>query len=138
VCALAAEQPDNDDCNTTIEVFDETTTYGDTTGYSNDHTPAVSDSCTARTTDGPDAVYEVAANVGETITATMTPEGWDGALYIVQPCSTYVCLAGSDEPTPGWSEAVQLVTELAGPFYVIVDGATAADSGCFTLVVHVN
>ncbi|MBK9037105.1 MAG: hypothetical protein IPL61_38655 [Myxococcales bacterium] len=110
------------------------TITGDLTGYHNDVQPPTA--CTGFTNDGPDAVYVVTMGPGKTITATLDPQGWDGAVEIVQPCVlTPICLAGSDGASP---EVASYTSTAATTVYVVVDSWSDTAFGPYTLNVTVQ
>ncbi len=110
------------------------TITGDLTGYHNDVQPA--QACTGFVNDGPDAIYEVTVAAGKTLTATLTPQGWDGAVEIVQPCTLMpICLAGSDGASP---EVATYVASASATLYVVVDSFDATAFGAYTLNVRVQ
>jgi len=141
-CELAAEQPHNDACAQAILLASVQTIHGDTRDHANLHNPGPTGSCTTTTTIGYDAVYEVAANPGQEITVTMTPDGWDGQVYLVDECSSFTsCLAGSEHLGAGIPEDFTHVATSGADgtdYFIVVDGATLPQSGCFTLAVEVQ
>jgi hypothetical protein len=140
VCDLATH--DNDSCTGIKELVHGETVYGDTTGYTSDQNLLATD-CTSNVSNAGDAVYKVEATTGQTITATLTPDGpgdWDPALYIVDACVSPTCLVGSDQLGANLSEQVELPVSADATYYIIVDGATpiAAYEGCYVLTVEVQ
>ena len=110
------------------------TVVGDLTGYGNDVEPP--QACTGFVNDGPDAVYVLTVGPGKIVTATLTPQGWDGAVELVQPCvRTPICLAGSDGGDP---EVATFTTTAAITLYVVVDSWDATSFGPYALNVRVQ
>jgi hypothetical protein len=110
------------------------TINGNLTGYHNDVQPPVA--CTGFTNDGPDAVYVITVGAGKTITATMNPIGWDGAIEIVQPCvMTPICLAGHDGGNP---EIATYTSPSSATLYVVVDSWSDTAFGPYSLNVTVQ
>ena len=110
------------------------TVSGDLTGYHNDVQPA--QACTGFVNDGPDAIYAVTVAPGKTLIATLTPQGWDGAVAIVQPCTLMpICLAGSDGASP---EVASYTAPAAATLYVVVDSFDPTAFGAYTLNVRVQ
>jgi hypothetical protein len=108
------------------------TVIGDLTGYHNDVQPP--QACTGFVNDGPDAIYQVTVAAGETLTATLTPQGWDGAVEVVQPCTLVpICLAGSDGASP---EVASVLATAAATLYVVVDSFDATAFGVYTLTIR--
>ena len=139
VCERAAQADNNDGCNVAIDLTTAalaaggTTAYGDTTGYAGDLSPSTLAGCTGSAEPGPDAVYEIDALAGDMLHASLTTEGWNGAIYLLDGCSTSAaCLGGSDE-LAGIEEA-DIVIDAADLLYLIVDSTGAA--GCYTLEVE--
>ncbi len=113
---------------------DGATVTGSTTGLGNDIQPPMG--CTGFVNDGPDAIYQVTIGAGQRVTATLTPQGWDGALTLIQPCTfTPVCLAGSDNGTP---EVAVFTATAATAIYVVVDSYGPEAAGAYTLNVRIQ
>ncbi len=137
VCDQAALADDNDGCGYAIEVADGATVYGDTTDYGSGLLlPNLE--CTGKNTAGPDAFYQIDLVAGAHLIATMTPEDWDGGLYLVDSCSPASCVAGSDVATVNLAETVDVEIGSAGTYYLVVEGAILSQFGCFTLTVSVT
>lgn len=113
---------------------DGVTVNGDLTGFANDVQPPMA--CTGFSNDGPDAIYLVTIGNGQTVTATLTPQGWDGALTLVQPCvMTPLCLAGSDSTNP---EVASYTATSPTAVYIVVDSYDPTVFGRYTLNVRVQ
>ena len=143
MCAAAALEPTNDLCADAIDVTfgvqcGGAFRYGDTTGYLDNLEPPAA--CTSNfTLDGPDAVYRVNANAGETITATVTPNvGYDTGIYILSECLGSSCLAGMDSALGGGIETAVTTAPSTGTYYVVVDSWSPGVEGCFSLAVTVE
>ncbi|MEZ4401998.1 MAG: hypothetical protein R3B06_18350 [Kofleriaceae bacterium] len=106
----------------------------DLTGYLNDVQPPMA--CTGFVNDGPDATYQVTMAAGETLTATLSPQGWDAALEIVQPCVLNpICLGGSDGANP---EVASYTATAPITVYVVVDSWSDTAFGPYQLHVQVD
>jgi hypothetical protein len=91
-------------------------------------------SCTGFEAPGADAVYRVHLAAGQTI--QVTEEGaHDMSLYLVRDCQdpTGTCVAGSDLCCSGVTEAISWTADIAGTYYLIVDGY----SSCSLVTVSV-
>ena len=122
------------DLTTMAAGVDGATVTGSTTGLGNDIQPPMG--CTGFVNDGPDAIYQVTLGAGQRVTATLTPQGWDGALALIQPCTfTPVCLAGSDRTNP---EVATFVASTATAVYVVVDSYGPVAAGAYTLSVRIE
>lgn len=140
VCDLAARAPDNDGCGAALDltaaalVAGGTLAYGDTTGYGNDLTPSTLPGCTGAPEPGPDAIYRLALQPGDTVTATLSPAGWTGAIYVTDACTaTAACKGGA----AAFATATVPITT-AGTYYVVVDAPASGDAGCFSLAIAVT
>jgi hypothetical protein len=111
---------------------------GDLTGLANDIEP--SNGCTGFDNDGPDAVFIVTAQAGQTISASMSC-AWDCAVEITTNCTLdAACVAGTDD-TAGdvqQTEATSYVAPSAGTYYVIADSWDAGAYGPYSLTVTVQ
>jgi len=137
VCDLAAQVADNDGCGAAINLTSAALTpggtiaYGDTRGYANDLVPTSLTGCTGSPEPGPDAIYRLTLAAGDTLTATLESQGWTGAIYVIDACSsTAACKGGA----ASFAQATAPIT-VAGTYYLVVDSTGAA--GCFALSVAV-
>lgn len=105
---------------------DGTSEWTTTVGKANDYSPNTS-GCTGRAAAGPDRVYSRAMLAGDQLDLSFTPDGFDGAVYLVNNCADIQgsCVAGSDQVGTG-AERIAPVFQQAGTAYVIVDGAAGA------------
>lgn len=142
VCELAAQVNDNDTCGTSRDLTADalapggTRAYGDTAGYANDLTPTSLPDCTGFQEPGPDAVYRLELVAGDTVHLELTPEGWTGAIYLIDACTgmaTDTCLGGAGS----FSEEI-IEIQTAGTYFVVVDAPTAGAAGCFTLAARIE
>ncbi len=136
-----ASQPHNDTCAQAILLTSGIPTCGDTSDHTNVHD--IGTACmTTTTTIGPDAVYEITASAGQEISVVMTPDGWDGEVYLVDDCTAYSsCLEGSARVGVGVPEDFTYTAQSGDDgtdYFIIVDGATAVQYGEFTLSVTVE
>lgn len=139
VCELAAAAADNDGCGAAIDLTPAAlaaggaTVHGDTTGYTNDLTPSTLPGCTGAPEPGPDALYRLTLAAGDTVHLTLAPEGWTGAVYLIDACTgTAACEGGAAAFT-----AATIPITAAGTYYVVVDAPTAGAAGCFTLAARI-
>lgn len=143
VCQRAALAAPSDRCSQAIALpgassASGVTVYGDSTGYTNDLAPTIPATCSGAFESGPDALYTVTTTAGQRITATLTTEGWDGALYILAACSSSAtCVKGANSIGTG-SEMVSVVPPSAGTYHIVVDATAATSAGCYTLDVKVG
>jgi hypothetical protein len=144
VCALAALAPDNDLCAEAIDVATAarapggTTVYGDTTGYGGEVSPGVIVGCTEAPMPGVDAMYRFDATTAETVELELRPLDWDGAIYLLDGCSSSApCEGGSENTGVGAVESATITLDHAATYYVIVDAQTAGRAGCFALDVAI-
>lgn len=84
---------------------------------------------------GPDAAFRLAAEAGQTITATVRPEGFNASLYITRDCSG-TCEAIADDAGISGTETVSAPAPVTGDYFVVVDSPTG--SGCYELEVTVD
>jgi hypothetical protein len=110
------------------------TFMGTTAGRSN----TVTAMCSASVMNAFDAVYRVDAAVGAHLLISVT--GFTGvSAYVIAPCSiapaTPSCLGGT-AATPG--NPINVTTSFAGQHFIVVDSASAAASGAYTLTLNVN
>lgn len=142
VCALAAQQPDNDRCAAAIDVAvtaAEVERYGDTTGYANDLAPSVLPGCAGSPEPGPDAVYRLTLTAGDTLHAELRTTGHDGALYLLDGCSlTATCRGGADALGAGALDQATIAITTTGTYYLVVDASSATAAGCYALRLSVT
>jgi len=115
---------------------------GDTTGVNNEFGQGVT--CGgAQSYDGPQLYYRLALEQGKSYTLTLTPMGWDAALYAFTdtactPLSvTSQCALSGLADAAGLSgaEALTLTPAADGDVIIAVDGAAPAGGGPFALKV---
>jgi hypothetical protein len=141
VCERADLAPDNDLCGQAIDITVDITSiggaifYGDTTAYQNTINPAVILNCTNWPEPGSDAIYRFDAPAGSTLEVTLaTDGGWDGAIYLLDGCSSSAtCLGGDDKVGFGLIDDDSIPIATAGTYYLIVDANHVASYGCYTL-----
>lgn len=138
-CELAAQAPDNDLCGAAIDLTAAalaaggTIAYGDTTGYVNNLTPSSLPGCTGEPQPGPDALYRMTLAAGDTVTLTLSPEGWTGAVYLIDACTS---TAGCEGGAAAFSQASIAITA-PGTYYVVVDAPASSAAGCFALAAAI-
>jgi cysteine-rich repeat protein len=92
------------------------------------------------TSDAPDVVYVFGLAETRDLTVTLTPTGFDAAVYIrgglMRACDDATGEAYCrDGAASGSAETIRLSGVPAGTYYVVVDGAGAAGRGAYTLSV---
>jgi len=92
---------------------------------------------------GPDVTYalDLAAGCRVCVTLNQGTMDWNGGVYMVTDCSDVngTCVAGSSGWLPGSEDEVFCFdNEIAGTYYIIVDGRTDGGYGPFQLDVVVN
>lgn len=142
-CELAALVPANDTCDTAIDLTAAVrregghTTYGDTRQYQDELHPPYR--CTDYLfEDGPEAVYRVDLNAGETLTVTAAPTRWDLGLYVLSTCASDAPLCrGADKAAYGKTESLVFAASVSGTYYLVVDSFQPDMRGCYSLNVGV-
>jgi hypothetical protein len=115
---------------------------GDTFGAANEFGASITCGSGA-TFDGPQLYYRLSLQAGTSYTVELGPKGWDGALYLLpEPASCTAAtfesacvqggLAVDDAPLNG-VETLSLTPATTGDHLLVVDGATPAAAGPFTL-----
>lgn len=113
------------------------TLAGDTSGLADDVRPA--STCTGYIPDGADTIYVVSAGAGQTISATVTPAGWDTSIYVTSNCAlTPTCVAGADVGLEGGVESVTYTTAAAGMYFVVVDGWNPGVEGPYSVNIRLQ
>jgi hypothetical protein len=95
---------------------------------------------------GNDHAYTVPVPTGTTLTATMTPAGWDGSVYFLAgpaaacDATPIACLAGRDTGTSGVAEIATYMntTGATVEVMVVVDSYSASANGPYSLAVQVQ
>ncbi len=145
ICTEAQPYAVNDFCNMAMDLTADATSggadvFGDTTNYANDLEP--DSTCTSGFgLDGPDAMYKVDATAGQTITATVTPQGgsFDTGMYIVPDCNTATtCLTGIDDVAGTGAETLTYTATTTGSYYIIVNSYLPSEFGCYEFQVSVQ
>ncbi len=110
------------------------TVTGTTVGRQND--VFTISNCLTQIPVGPDAIYQVTVAPGHTLRATLTPTGWDAALYATAVCHNgdVACAVGADHAGAA-TETISLAT--AGTYYVIVDNWSGSH-GAYALEVRTD
>ncbi|HUQ01882.1 MAG TPA: hypothetical protein VM261_05265 [Kofleriaceae bacterium] len=120
-------------------------TTTDALGYSPNYAPP--NTCTSTyTQSGNDRVHSVAVPMGATLTATLTPNGWDGGLYVVAGPATscdanpIVCLAGIDGASSSGAETITYTNATGATVeaLIVVDSYSTTHEGPYTLAVRVQ
>jgi hypothetical protein len=84
---------------------------------------------------GRDAVFRVAVSAGQSIEATVRPEGFDAAIYLATDCGGE-CLAVADDRGQSGAETVTLTAAAAADYFVVIDSPSGF--GCYELIVEVT
>jgi hypothetical protein len=89
---------------------------------------------------GPNVVYSVTIPAGQMLTATLSPVGYDGALYVVNTCSDMTCLAGADNFEVGGTDTVSVANSsgAAESVFVVVGSWSSSAWGTFTLALQLQ
>jgi hypothetical protein len=101
----------------------------------------VGTSCIKGAAPGPDAVYRVTLNAGETLAATLLPTGnpgWDGVLYVMTDgcADPSACAAGADAALQNGQEVLgYTATSNNVQVHLVVDSLTTG--GAYTLETNV-
>ena len=93
--------------------------------------------CTGAVQPGADAVFRLGAAAGETITATVVPEGFDAALYITRDCSQFTCEVIADDFGVSGTETASVTAQATGDYFIVVD-TDGGGAGCYVLDVTVE
>jgi len=133
----------NDECWQAIDVSGGGTFSG-TTECARNFVDAP-EGCIDYATSGPEAIYSIYVNDGDTIDLTLTPTttAWDPALYIVGSCwdPANTCLGGADAGFSGDPETATLTFNCGGYYYIMADSYYAdgdLSAGDFDLDVVVT
>jgi hypothetical protein len=98
--------------------------YEEFVAYTGDLNPGLG-GCTASSLPGPEAMMPFTLNPGQTITAVLDMPEADGALYVLEGCDAFSCVAGSDlqhGPTFGPEQIVLTNTgAVAADLHLVVD-----------------
>jgi hypothetical protein len=112
----------NDECWQAIDVTGGGTFSGTTLCARN--FVDVAEGCIDYPTSGPEAVYKITVNDGDTVDLTLTPTtAWDPAIYVVSACwdPDNTCRGGADAGLAGEPEFATLTFNCGGVFYIIAD-----------------
>jgi len=125
------EPQENDTCDGAIDVASLGELYVelDLCLYTNQYDPG-SDGCTGYPATGPEAVYMVTLQPGQTFFASANPvDGFiDLAVYLVTDCADVAgsCVAGDDSGNP---EEISYLSEDGGTYYLMIDTYSSCGSG---------
>jgi cysteine-rich repeat protein len=85
-------------------------------------------------TAGVDRTYAVTLALGDWVTVWLSPQGFNGVLYLLDACAGAGCPVGANEARAGPSrERLDFVAPSAGTYYLVVDGMSG--QGDYTLEV---
>jgi hypothetical protein len=131
--------PVNDDCAGAIDLQEQSLAVFevDLCTYTNNYSPGeYPDSCTGYAANGPEAVYMIDLEQGETFSACVTPtDGFiDLSLYMITDCDDPVnsCVAGDDTGNP---ECISFVAPFTGTYYLMVDTYSTCGAGLATVTI---
>lgn len=79
-----------------------------------------------------DAVYRVVAPATGTMNVVMSPQGWDGALYVKSSCTASGTLMCNDSNGTNGNEYASVPVTQGSTYWIVVDG-TSTTGGPFTL-----
>jgi len=114
---------------------------GTTTGHTDDKGTIAAFCSTYVDTMGPDVVYQLALEAGNSLTIQLTPSdaGYDPSIYLYRSCGAgEMCVSGSDNADVGAAEQFSVSGLAAGTYFLYVDsfyGGVASSSGGYTLSV---
>ena len=118
---------DNDTCDTATPLTGSGTMtvpllYANNDYNASDYDVSATDECTGYSSNGPDVVFSVALQAGQTLTATHN-SSVDDSMYILDRCPTdgAVCLDGSDLLSGSEPEEVSYTASSAETVFLIVD-----------------
>lgn len=140
VRAPAEPPPANDRCvdATDVAVSGTVEIAGSTRRATNDSEPAA---CTGHALSGPDVAYAIEVPAGAILEAELLPDGFDGALYLLDACGATACLIGADDSfLEGGAESLTLTNESGESvtWIVVVDSWHEGAKGTFTLRLTVE
>lgn len=125
------EPQENDTCDGAIDIIslDEPYVELDLCLYTNQYDPG-SGGCTGYAATGPEAVYMVTLEPGQTFFASAAPidGSIDLAVYLVTDCADVAgsCVIGDDSGNP---EEITYLSEEGGTYYLMIDSYTNCGSG---------
>lgn len=126
-----------DSCAAPIPVSASASFVGNTLFGVDDY--SASNSCTGNASTGPDVVYSVSLQSGQTLNALLVPGPtiWDASIYLVTDCDAVssTCVAGQDNGNP--AEQLGFVAPATGDYYLIVDGFAGA-GGPYSLSITIQ
>ena len=136
------EPPSNDLC-TSPQVLDlssgPVSVDATLAGAKNDLSLPYAAACGVHNTDGPERFYAVDLTAGQTITASLTPSTAPAtAIYLFADCAAAdACVAGS------WGSTTRILSWQvpqggSGRYLLAVDSVIPAETGVYTLEMHVN
>lgn len=109
-------------------------------GYHDDYDPSIPEpGCVDEAAVGPDLVFRIDLEIGDTFSASLLAPGLDAVLYLVRDCTNVsrTCVAGVDEAGPGGLEHLFVGPILdPGTYYLIIDAHEPDASGAWTLLWH--
>ncbi len=129
-----------DTCADAPQITRTTTVQGTTSGMVDHYDPGAGGCAGSSALAGPDRVYAATLAYGERLTATLTPQGWDGGLYMITDCGDVggSCLAGENSGGTGATEIVTYTcTETSQQVYLVVDGV-GTGSGPYQLQLDIT
>lgn len=130
--------PANDRCDTAYPVSCGPINWGGNTMLAVDDLffPDSVETCTGYPANGPEVVYRVNANAGDSLHLVFDMNDADASFYIVSDCSdvwTY-CVYGMDEAVTGDAETIDYTFPAAGTYYLIFDSVDEIISSPWTAI----
>ncbi len=127
-------QATNETCETAIDATNGINTYASTIGTNDDYNPEV---CVFSSFSGGDIVYYVDADKDAEYTIIVTPyESFDPMIYVLDDCSSNVCIYGSVLNGAGEPEKLTFKNKTLSikRYYIVIDGELT-DNGTFLLEI---
>ncbi|MEW5848047.1 MAG: hypothetical protein AB2A00_04505 [Myxococcota bacterium] len=138
---VCVAQPANDDCASATTIAVGETVTGTTLAARHDYSPGFGSTCLAVDESGPDVVYALTLQAGQTVDITLTPAEHDLALYVLdaeaEACAAAApqCLVGADVGRQGEPEGVTVTAAESEVLFVVVDSFWVENQGAFELTV---
>lgn len=130
------ENPNGEVCPEAIVVEQSTTFTGVPVATINSLNRPGATSCTGFNTPGADRIYEVRGQAGDVFRASMTPNGSDAAIYILESCGDgETCIDGDDSGNP---EVVDYTFTADGSIFLYADYYSSSPTGTYDLEILIG
>lgn len=130
------ENPNGEVCPEAIVVEQSTTFTGVPVATINSLNRPGATSCTGFNTPGGDRIYEIRGQAGDVFRASMTPNGSDAAIYILESCGDgESCLDGDDSGNP---EVVNYTFTTDGSIFLYADYFSSSPTGTYDLEILIG